>query len=68
MPDSPVRSTSNPEPGLNELVGSWQLLSIRYVFSDTSETVDPFDPTHAGAWCSSPGAYHVSLRERPVRD
>jgi hypothetical protein len=53
--------------GLDLLVGSWRVQSIRYVFSDTGETVEPFGPDPEGRMVLEPGGRIMFLFTRSAR-
>ena len=40
--------------GLDLLVGSWRVISVRYLFSDTGESVEPFGPSQEGRMVLEP--------------
>jgi hypothetical protein len=51
--------------GLDLLVGSWRVISVRYLFSDTGEPVEPFGPSPEGLMVLEPGGRIMFLFTRP---
>ena len=59
--------------GLDLLVGSWRVVSIKYLFSDTGESVEPFGPNPEGRMVLAPGGRIMFLftrfsRHPPMND
>ncbi len=56
-----------PDPAPAQLVGSWRLLSVRSVFSDTKEHIEPYGPNPAGWMVLEPGGRIMFLFMKPDR-
>ena len=59
--------------GLDLLVGSWRVISVRYLFSDTGESVEPFGASPEGRMVLEPGGrimflFTRSSRQPPAND
>jgi hypothetical protein len=53
--------------GLDLLVGSWRVISVRYLFSDAGESVEPFGPSPEGRMVLEPAGRIMFLFTRPSR-
>jgi hypothetical protein len=53
--------------GLDLLVGSWRVTSVRYLFSDTGESVEPFGPSPEGRMVLEPSGRVMFLFARSSR-
>ena len=57
-----------PDAGLDPLIGSWRLVSIKHRFSDTTEYVEPFGSDPEGRMVLEPGGRIILLFARTGRE